>query len=352
MSTFPHKIPRKLVLAATLTSSCITAFANSIQEPSITPEVLAESGLKAAINYPGLASLCSLEQPLKQAGSRSKTSSKRTLTDEERIDRAARSYVKPTQVFDNLYFVGNHSVASWILETSEGLILIDAMNSNNQAENIIVKGMHELGLDPENIRYLVITHAHGDHYGGQEYLVSKFAPKVVMSDRDWSELEKPVQEINNPKWGKAPSRDVTVNDGDHITLGDTTLELYVTPGHTLGTLSMIMPLRDGDDTHYGALWGGTGLNFGPQVERIKLYANSAERLRALGEEKGVDVFLSNHPTRDNSIERIHALTERKIGTKHPFVDDNALSAFELLRDCSMAQAIKVEHYQQRLKDNS
>ncbi|AEF55381.1 MBL fold metallo-hydrolase [Marinomonas posidonica] len=333
---------------------CLTsvAFASAASAQTTTPDALVRQGLEAGKNYPGLANICAIDQPLRVAGSRKSKGKKRSLTDEERARRAKRSYVAPQAVFDNLYFVGNRSVASWVIKTSDGLILLDAMNSNRQAEEVITAGIKSLGMDPHDIRYLIIAHAHGDHYGGQEYIVNEFKPRVVMSDADWTELEKPEPEIFNPKWGLAPTRDISIEDGHVIELGDTKVELYVTPGHTLGTISLIFPVKDGQQTHMAALWGGTGLNFGPNIERLKMYSDSAARFKQLGDAKAVDVFLSNHPTRDNSIERMAKLAERGANAPHPFVDDHATDAFALLRDCSLARVVKIANYQERVKQNS
>ncbi|BFM51244.1 MBL fold metallo-hydrolase [Marinomonas sp. THO17] len=327
---------------------------HGLAQIDLSPKALVEQGLAAGKNYPGLANICAIDQPLRNIGARKAGSGnkKRTLTDEQRAERAKRSYIEPQQVFDNLYFVGNRSVASWVIKTSAGLILLDAMNSNRQAEDIIAAGIKKLGMDPHDIRYLIIAHAHGDHYGGQEYLVTSFQPRVVMSDADWTELERPDPEIVNPKWGKAPTRDITIHDGEVIELGDTKVELYVTPGHTLGTISLIFPVKDGEQTHMAAMWGGTGLNFGPNIERLQMYTDSAARFKTLADSKGVDVFLSNHPTRDNSVERMQALQQRQTSQPHPFVDANATKAFALLRDCSLARVVKITNYQDRVQQNS
>ena len=339
------------VLRKSLIVTASLVLSSQIQAQSVSsPEELVRKGLSAGAKYPGLSSICEIDRPLKMSGSRGQSADNRpTLTDEERMQRAQRSMIAPQQVFDNLYFVGNRSVASWVIQTSEGLILIDAMNSNNQSEAIIAEGIRSLGMDPHDIRYLIITHAHGDHYGGQEFLVKNFQPRVVMSDRDWSELESPEPEISNPKWGVPPTRDVSINDGDVIELGNTKVELYVTPGHTLGTVSLMFEVRDSGNPHMAALWGGTGLNFGPNIERLKMYSDSAARFQRLSREKSVDVFLSNHPTRDNSVERLKQLTERSTDTPHPFVDRDAVGAFELLSNCSLAQLIKIEQYQKRVQ---
>jgi metallo-beta-lactamase class B len=80
---------------------------------------------------------------------------------------------------------------------------------------------------------------------------------------------------SNPDW--KPRRDIEVADGQELTLGDTTLEMYLTPGHTYGTLSTLIPLRDGTARHVAALWGGTLFNFGPEPARFEAYAESPGR---------------------------------------------------------------------------
>ena len=76
-----------------------------------------------------------------------------------------------------------------------------------------------------------------------------------MSAADYDLLDQ-----QNPPW--KPKRDMVVTDGMKLTLGDTTLTLYLTPGHTDGTISTIIPLRDGNQRHVAAAWGGTLFNFG------------------------------------------------------------------------------------------
>lgn len=314
-------------------------------------QALVEQGLKAGVRYPGLSDICDLTRPLITAGKRpasAQQAERRQLTPEQRALRASDSIVEPTKVFDNLYFVGTRGVASWVIQTSDGLIVVDALNNNEEAEKYIEGGLLKLGLDPKDIKYLLITHAHGDHYGGQEYIVNKFKPKVIMSEEDWRELEKPELQFSNPRWGVPPKRDISIKDGDNIKLGDTTVQLYVTPGHTPGTVSLIFSVKDGKDTHVVGLWGGTGLNFGPNEQRMRDYAASAGRFRDIAEAQSVDIFLSNHPTRDGALNSLAQLADRSAGTPHPFVaGEQAIGAFELLRDCALAQAESIKSGEKR-----
>jgi hypothetical protein len=95
----------------------------------------------------------------------------------------------PGRVFDNLYFVGSAFVSAWAIRTSEGVILIDALNNADEAKRVIDDGMRKVGLDPADIRWVVVTHAHGDHYGGLEHLVPRYRPGIVMSEADWRQAE-------------------------------------------------------------------------------------------------------------------------------------------------------------------
>jgi metallo-beta-lactamase class B len=106
------------------------------------------------------------------------------VSDPSRIPPRESWYADSAQVFDNLYFVGGKVHSSWALTTSEGIIIIDTLFPYNSREAII-GGLEKLGLDPEDIRYVVISHAHGDHIGGAKLLQERFNAQVVMGSADW-----------------------------------------------------------------------------------------------------------------------------------------------------------------------
>jgi metallo-beta-lactamase class B len=240
-----------------------------------------------------------------------------------------------------LYFVGNAGVSAWLVGTPEdGFVLFDALTSNEAAEQDIIGGMASLGLDPKDIKRFIISHGHGDHYGGHRYLVQTLGLPVEMSARDW-ELSSRLG--THPRFGPAPQEGLTIDDGEQIVLGDTIINLYVTSAHTPGTISPIITVYDGGEPHRAILWGGTGLNFGPDPRQLRDYAASASRLRELSTQQGVDIFLSNHPARDGSDERMRALLDRGEGGRHPFVMGTAaLGVFDVLENCATAQAVRIE----------
>ena len=131
-------------------------------------------------------------------------------------------------------------------------ILIDALNNADEARELIEGGMPKLGLDPRQIKYIVVTHGHGDHYGGAKYLVDKYRPRVIATDADWNMMHGKL-EFDSAAWGSPPARDMSVADGQTLTLGDTSMTFYVTTGHTLGTLSPTFDVRTRGHVHHALL---------------------------------------------------------------------------------------------------
>lgn len=246
----------------------------------------------------------------------------------------------PGKAFDNLYFVGADWVSAWALKTSDGIILIDALNTQMEAAALIEGGMRKLGLDPAQIKYVVVTHGHGDHYGGAPYLAQKYGARVVMSEADWTMTETRL-EFATPIWGAPPKRgprDLSVKDGDRLTLGDTTVTLYLTPGHTMGTLSPVFDVRAGGQVHRAMLWGGTSFNFGNDVPRLGSYIDATRRMGTLAQAQKIDVLVSNHSGFDGSQAKLAALRQQPAGA-NPFVlgTPTVQRALNVMGECAQAQ---------------
>jgi len=160
-------------------------------------------------------------------------------------DQPATWHHEPAKVFDNLYFAGTKSRHVWAITTTEGIVLIESIANWSIPDT--VENMKKLGLDPNQIKYVVGSHAHADHYGGARYLQDKFGARVIMSAMDWDLIERSPEEVvrGSSAGGPKPKKDMVVRDGQKLTVGDVTLTFYYTPGHTLGTIStMIYPLKD------------------------------------------------------------------------------------------------------------
>jgi metallo-beta-lactamase class B len=224
---------------------------------------------------------------------------------------------EPVKVFDNLYYVGEKEYSAWAVTTSAGIIIVDAIYDYSVADQV-AGGLKKLGLDPANIKYVVISHAHRDHVGGAWYLQERFGARVLMSADDWALLER-----TGGTWPKA-KRDMIIKDGQELTLGDTTLRFFSTPGHTPGTVSTLIPVKDRGTSHVAALWGGTGFNFTITPDRpaaywFDAYIKSAEHFRDAAAKAKADIFLSNHPSWDGSVAKMAALAKRGPNDPHPYV---------------------------------
>jgi metallo-beta-lactamase class B len=241
-------------------------------------------------------------------------------------------YAEPVKAFDNLYFVGQSEYSVWAVVTSGGIIVIDTI-FDYAVEEEVAGGLKKLGLDPATIRYAVVTHPHPDHHGGAKFLQDRYGTRVLMSAADWDFLDR----TNGTK----PKRDMVATDGQKLTLGDTTLTLYITPGHTPGTLSVLIPVKDNGRPHLAALWGGTGLN--PDRESLQTYVRSAQRFGEIVRQAGADIILSNHTDWDRSKVNLPLLAKRAPGSRNPYVVGNqgALRYLKVAEACATSRLMRL-----------
>ena len=249
--------------------------------------------------------------------------------------------VPATRVFDNLYSIGQNAVSAFAIDTEDGIVLIDALNNEAEARDILVPNMVKLGLDPKRIRYLIVTHGHGDHWGGAKFLQDTYGAKVVLSDADWSMIESPSRGGGPFASLVPPRRDVVAKDGDTITLGNTAIRLYVTPGHTPGTLSLIFPVFENGKRRMAGLMGGTG--GGQNAASIRQQIASLTRWGELTRKAGVEVLVTNHPVHMNATEKQALIRYAATGGAHPFAYGPARYQryMQVMRECSRVQLARL-----------
>lgn len=244
-----------------------------------------------------------------------------------------KAVAPPTKIFDQLYFFGMDSVTSFALVTSAGIIQFDSLDNTEEAQRIIIGGYKAVGLDPTQMKYLIISHGHADHYGGAKYLQDTYHPHVLMGPGDWDMLARQSAAraaSGKPETVPPPTRDVDVVDGQKLTLGNETITLYRTPGHTPDTISALIPVTDNGKPHMLSWTGGSAPpgNIAPSqvngglAEMQKAY----ERWTQIGVDAGVDAYISPHPRYDSSFapydkenSKIEMLRARKPGDPNPFV---------------------------------
>jgi metallo-beta-lactamase class B len=187
---------------------------------------------------------------------------------------------EPFKVFDNVYYVGIQVVGSYLITTNAGLILVDATYA--ETGDLVLDSIRKLGFDPANIKYILITHQHADHFAGAGRIKQvATGARIGLSQADWEGVERlqSAGQGGNQNNGITLTRDLVIKDGETITLGDTTLKIAVTPGHTPGALAIEVPARANGRT-FRALIPNTGIN--PSRELTGPYIASMERLRKMG----------------------------------------------------------------------
>ncbi len=255
--------------------------------------------------------------------------------------RPGRLVRLPLQGFDNLYWLGTRQHSSWALVTSAGIVIIDT-NFAWATQPEILDGLTRLSLNPSDIKYVIISHAHGDHDQGAAELQNRYGAKVVMGGPDWdSTLQRPATAA-----GGVPKRDISVEAaGNKITLGDTTVTIVSTPGHTPGTLSYVFPVKDQGKTVTVVYSGGTLTGaFGTDGARWDEYIASQKKIARAAADAGASVLLSNHSEYDGAYTKARlAGLKREVGEENPFIvgTEGVQRYFTVMTECALASKLRV-----------
>ncbi|MDO5547985.1 MAG: MBL fold metallo-hydrolase [Eubacteriales bacterium] len=230
-----------------------------------------------------------------------KRPNKPNLTPETIKNMEDMTFFTSAQIFDDLLIVAQKETACFVLKSSEGLIVIDAIWPCREAFEAIEAAIKEAGWDPNDIKKLVLTHGHVDHTGCGRWIVEKYGAKTYLSKIDDEFWQEHPTKPDRPETWKDYAIDVYVQDGDRIVCGDKTILVYSTPGHTPGCLSYIFPVTEDGVSYPAALWGGATPPFqGDPTE----YLRSLEYFTEAMKKEHVEVILCNHTIFDNGVEKI------------------------------------------------
>jgi len=209
---------------------------------------------------------------------------------------------EPFRIFGNLYYIGDRRVCMYLVDTGHGLVMFDA--GYGMTTHMIEDSIRGLGFDPADIRYLVISHGHFDHFGSADELRRRYGTQVCMSTVDWDLIQKN-PDLALMRLGPYPDDpicqpDLLLKDGQILTLGSTKIRCVLSPGHTYGALSFFFDISDGRTTCRAGYLGGAGLftmhgqyckdNGLPEGKPYRM-KETLEKLR----KESVDVVLDNHP---------------------------------------------------------
>jgi metallo-beta-lactamase class B len=252
--------------------------------------------------------------------------------------------IAPFKVFDNLYYVGPGYVSVWLLTTPQGDILFDT--AQEPYVDHVIAGIKKY-VDPKDIKYIVLSHGHLDHFGGAARIQELTGARVVAIDQDWKMIEevgnRPGRDGSPPP--RVPKRDMVVKEGDTLTLGDQHLIFHWTPGHTPGVLTTEgITVYDGGKPYKAIVWGGGGYRGGlKDAEDGKV---STDKVATI---KGVQVNLQIHSWAEpvgypggGVLERSLLLAKHKPGEPHPFVDPVTWTNWVKRAQDTMAKSVETE----------
>jgi len=234
--------------------------------------------------------------------------------------------VEPFRIAGNLYYVGNSDVSSHLIDTGEGLILLDT--AFPQTVYLLLESIRRLGFDPDDIRYILHCHGHYDHFGGTTAIVGLTGAETALGKEDILILTDRPELSWAPEYGVAFYEtfhvDAPLSDGDVIALGDTRIECLHIPGHTPGAMAYFFQVRDQGEDYTVGIHGGPGLNtlsdeylrrYGLPASRRQDYMRSLARLKG----KRVDIFIGAHPGQNDTLGKRARMT----GRTNPFIDAEA-----------------------------
>ena len=235
--------------------------------------------------------------------------------------------IEPFEIINGVYFVGTFQASSHLINTGDGLILIDTGYKNTLY--LLIDSIYKLGFKPTDVKYIINTHWHWDHVEATKAFSQLSGAKTLIGANDYE---------NAKKYFLA---DIKINDGDILSLGNVNVKFLETPGHTKGTISFFFDVNFEGKTYRVGSFGGAGANtlakgcFDFDGCR-EAYLNSIERLK----KEHVDVFLGNHTWNNDTLNKS---IEIQKGNKYAFVDSSLWNKFLDFCKNRLEQIIKSEN---------
>jgi metallo-beta-lactamase class B len=239
--------------------------------------------------------------------------------------------VEPFKIVGNVYYVGTEDLASYLIATQAGSILIETGVDSNV--DLVARNIAALGFKVSDVKYLLTTQAHFDHVGGHARMKQLSGAQVVVSEGDAPVVEGGGRGDYHfgADFSFAPVHvDRRIQDGDTVRLGGTVLTAHLTPGHTKGCTTWTMGVKDAQGkTLHVVFPGSTTVNDGVKLVDNANYPRIADDYRHAFDVLNrlpCDVFLPAHASMIGGF-LDKATAVRRGDTPNPFVDPEALRTF-------------------------
>lgn len=241
----------------------------------------------------------------------------------------------PHKVIGNVYYVGTKGLASYLITTPEGSILINS--SLESSVPLIRASVEKLGFRFQDVKILLISHAHFDHCAGSFQVKELTGAKYMVMDQDVPEVASGGKD--DFQYGKTPNTlfkpvkvDRVLHDGDQVKLGDAVLTARLTPGHTKGCTTWTMKAREGAKTYDVVIVGSPNVNAGYKLVNNALYpqiAGDYERMFRVLKSLPCDVFLGAHGDYYGLQAKFAKLNQ---GGENPFIDPDGYKRYVAERE--------------------
>ena len=249
----------------------------------------------------------------------------------------------PYRIIGNLYYVGSKGLASYLITTPEGHILINS--SMDSSVPLIRDSVEKLGFRFGDIKILLISHAHWDHCAGAARLKEMTGAKYFVMEQDVSVVESGGK--TDFQYGTFPAMqykstkvDRVLHDGDEVRLGDTVLAARLTPGHTKGTTTWTTRVREGGKLYNVVIVGSPNVNPGYKLVGNTNYpqiGQDYQRGFAVLKSLPCDVFLGAHGDYYGMEAKFARM---KPGSANPFIDQEGYKSYVAEREQAFLKELK------------
>lgn len=255
------------------------------------------------------------------------------------LDQESR-YVHPFNLYGPIWYVGDDWVCVHLIDTGDGLLLIDSGNCGATA--MLVNAIWEAGFNPADVKWIIHSHGHLDHFGGAAFFKKMFGTKLYLGEPDARMFrERPEISAIYDTHNDADSLfvpDYEIKEGDVLTFGNITMTFYMVPGHTDGCVAIFFDVDGPEGVKRCGYYGGFGFNTlqkdylieigDPEFKTRQIYLDSLAKVR----DQKVELFLGNHCVNNDTLGRRQKQIENPEGP-NPFVDDKLWGEYlDLKRD--------------------
>jgi metallo-beta-lactamase class B len=249
----------------------------------------------------------------------------------------------PHRVIGNVYYVGSRGLASFLITTPQGHILINS--SLETSVPLIRESIEKLGFRFSDVKILLISHAHFDHCAGSFMVKELTGAKYMVMQQDVAEVESGGK--GDFQYGKTPETlfktvkvDRVLHDGDQVKLGDAVLTARLTPGHTKGCTTWTMKARDGGKSYDVVIVGSPNVNAGYKLVNNTLYPQIADdyvRMFRVLKSLPCDVFLGAHGNYYGLEEKFARMSQ---GGANPFIDPDGYKRYIAERETTFRSGLE------------